>query len=375
MKGLLVKKRDGTIYEGNCWPGDSVYIDFINPKARKFWADQFALDKSSFGPNYERDMGKTILTFIQILQYAGSTKDVYTWNDMNEPSVFSGPEVTMQKDLVHHGGLEHREVHNLYGFYQHEATFAGQLSRADNELRPFVLSRAFFAGSQRTAAASIPMLLSLSTAGIPLVGADVGGFFGDPDEELLNSYDEDRQWMVGNALLVKPIVEKDATQVSMYLAGRGEVWYDWETSKPRPSPGAVQNPVTLKSIPMYQRGGTVIPVRERVRRSSQLMREDPITLYIALNMKDIYLQYLREHDYLHVIINKNLDKKGTLESDVMIEKIVVRGVKFFPRTAHIYLDDFTPDPLDFDYDRDTQLMEIKSPNAYITRDFRIDIHT
>lgn len=29
------------------------------------------------------------------------------------------------------------------------------------------------------------MLLTLGTAGIPHVGADVGGFFGDPDEELL----------------------------------------------------------------------------------------------------------------------------------------------------------------------------------------------
>ncbi|KAK6034694.1 hypothetical protein COOONC_27800 [Cooperia oncophora] len=44
-EGFLVKKRDGTVYEGNCWPGDSTYIDFINPDARKFWAGLFAFDK------------------------------------------------------------------------------------------------------------------------------------------------------------------------------------------------------------------------------------------------------------------------------------------------------------------------------------------
>lgn len=33
--------------------------------------------------------------------------------------------------------------------------------------------------------ASIPMLLSVSVAGLPFVGADVGGFFKDPDTELL----------------------------------------------------------------------------------------------------------------------------------------------------------------------------------------------
>lgn len=46
----------------------------------------------------------------------GSMENLYTWNDMNEPSVFNGPEVTMHKDAVH-GSWEHRDVHNLYGLY------------------------------------------------------------------------------------------------------------------------------------------------------------------------------------------------------------------------------------------------------------------
>lgn len=95
---------------------------------------------------------------------------------MNEPSVFDGPENTMPRDAVHYGGWEHRELHNLYGFYQvrgvagrhlehgwrhnvftnnvsvfsqHMATMEGLLSRSDGMERPFVLSRSFFAGSQR----------------------------------------------------------------------------------------------------------------------------------------------------------------------------------------------------------------------------------
>lgn len=46
----------------------------------------------------------------------GSMENLYAWNDMNEPSVFNGPEVTMHKDAVH-GAWEHRDMHNLYGFY------------------------------------------------------------------------------------------------------------------------------------------------------------------------------------------------------------------------------------------------------------------
>lgn len=47
----------------------------------------------------------------------GSGPNLYVWNDMNEPSVFNGPEVTMLKDAKHYGGWEHRDVHNIYGLY------------------------------------------------------------------------------------------------------------------------------------------------------------------------------------------------------------------------------------------------------------------
>uniref|UniRef100_A0A1I7UPS8 Gal_mutarotas_2 domain-containing protein n=1 Tax=Caenorhabditis tropicalis TaxID=1561998 RepID=A0A1I7UPS8_9PELO len=464
---FLVKDAKDAIYEGNCWPGDSTYIDFLNPKARKWWSEQFAFDK-----------------------YKGTSKDVHIWNDMNEPSVFNGPEITMHKDAKHYDGFEHRDVHNVYGFHQHSSTFEGLKARSNNEVRPFVLSRSFFAGSQRTAAVwtgdnkadwahlkqSIPMLLSLSTAGLPFVGADVGGFFGNPDEELLvrwyqagafqpffrghshqdtkrrepwlfadnttdairtaiktryaflpywytlfyehaktgkpvmrpfwlefiedePSWDEDRQWMVGSGLLVKPVLEEKLKELSIYLPGKRQVWYDWETHKARPSPGAVQIPAELNTIGLYHRGGTIIPKLSEVKLTTKDNHEQPITLYIAVNQKGdfangtIYLDdgesyayekgdfaywgftFKREHDYLHTITNKNLDKKGKFDSDVYIDKIVIRGAKFYPRNAHIFLDDFSPEDLDFEFNRDNFVMEIANPGAFVTREFRIDIHS
>ena len=59
----------------------------------------------------------------------------------------------MPKDNTHHDGAEHRDIHNLYGTMYHEATAQGLISRGtavhgkDGD-RPFVLSRAFFAGTQ-----------------------------------------------------------------------------------------------------------------------------------------------------------------------------------------------------------------------------------
>ena len=45
-------------------------------------------------------------------------------------------------------------------------------------------------------------------------------------------------------------------------------------------------PVTMESIPYFIRGGSIIPKRERVRRSSSLCRMDPYTLVVALDLSD-----------------------------------------------------------------------------------------
>jgi alpha-glucosidase (family GH31 glycosyl hydrolase) len=69
----------------------------------------------------------------------------YNW----QMSVFNGPEITMHKDAMHYGGWENRDVHNLYGFYNQMSTYNGLKRRSSDKERPFVLSRAFFAGTQR----------------------------------------------------------------------------------------------------------------------------------------------------------------------------------------------------------------------------------
>ncbi|GAM83940.1 hypothetical protein ANO11243_019300 [Dothideomycetidae sp. 11243] len=180
-KDLATHNKDGNIYEGWCWPGSSHWIDAFSAKAREWWGGLFAYAK-----------------------FAHTRPNMFIWNDMNEPSVFNGPETTMPKDNIHHGGWEHRDVHNLNGMTFHNATYHALLSRSKEEqkrggVRPFVLTRSFFAGSQRLGAlwtgdnlaswdhlaASFPMVLSLGITGFPFAGADVGGFFGNPEKELL----------------------------------------------------------------------------------------------------------------------------------------------------------------------------------------------
>ena len=43
--GYFVKKSDGkTDYNGWCWPGDSSWVDYLNPAAQTWWAGLFSLD-------------------------------------------------------------------------------------------------------------------------------------------------------------------------------------------------------------------------------------------------------------------------------------------------------------------------------------------
>ena len=180
--GYFVKEHHGKKdFHGHCWPGDSTWVDFLNPKAREWYSGLFAFDK-----------------------FQDSSDRMFTWIDMNEPSVFSGPRLTLPDNVEHYDQTQHVEVHNMYGHLHAMATFEAHQKRSEGKERGFVLSRSFFAGTQRYAAvwtgdnqaqweylsASVYMLLALSMEGIPFVGADVGGFFaqrqdGTTDDELI----------------------------------------------------------------------------------------------------------------------------------------------------------------------------------------------
>ena len=177
----FVHKPDGSVYVGFVWPGDSVFPDFTWAPARAWW-----------GTLYQDFVNMGVGGF---------------WNDMNEPSVFRTPAKTMPLDTVHRvdwGGVaSHLEVHNVFGMQNSRATYEG-LRKLQGNRRPFVLTRATYAGGQRFAASwtgdnsstwnhyrmSVPTLLNLGLSGYPMVGDDIGGFRGSPSPELLTRWIE-----------------------------------------------------------------------------------------------------------------------------------------------------------------------------------------
>ncbi|XP_044304563.1 neutral alpha-glucosidase AB isoform X4 [Varanus komodoensis] len=458
-QGFYVKTKDGADYEGWCWPGSAGYPDFTNPEMRAWWSNMFSYDR-----------------------YEGSMENLYTWNDMNEPSVFNGPEVTMHKDAVHQGGWEHRDVHNLYAFYVQMATALGQIQRSGGVERPFVLTRGFFAGSQRYGAVwtgdnaaewdhlkiSIPMCLSLGLVGFSFCGADVGGFFKNPEVELLvrwyqvgayqpffrahahvdttrrepwlfgdenkalirdaireryallpfwytlfyhsyrtgqpvmrplwveypqdvTTYSIDDQYLLGDALLVHPVTAQGARGVQVYLPGKGEIWYDVHTHQKLHAPQTLYLAVTMSSIPVYQRGGSIVARKERVRRSSDCMHKDPYTLFVALGPQgtaqgDLFLddghtfsfetkkQYLHRHFNFsgNVLIASSADPKGTFETEAWIERVVILGAGK-PAAVFLQQEGAAETRLDFTHEAETSVLTIRKPAVNIGADWSISL--
>lgn len=158
----------GAVYENAVWPGTSVFPDFSREDVRKWWGEKtkILLDHGIRG----------------------------IWNDMNEPASFRGP---LPDDVKFAAGA-HDEIHNIYGHLMAKATYEGLLEH-DNGRRPFVLTRAAYAGSQKYCGGwtgdnhsiwshltlSLEQICNLSLCGMAMCGSDIGGFGSDVTPELL----------------------------------------------------------------------------------------------------------------------------------------------------------------------------------------------
>jgi alpha-glucosidase len=167
-RDAFCRTESGSLYNGSVWPGKTVFPDFVRTEVRTWWAEQIAghLNKGLSG----------------------------IWNDMNEPSS-NIPLTGMRFDR---GAVLHERHHNEYALLMGLATLEGAYAAQPGQ-RPFILSRAGSAGIQRVAAnwsgdncarwehlwMSIPMLTGIGLSGQPFTGADIPGFFENPDPELM----------------------------------------------------------------------------------------------------------------------------------------------------------------------------------------------
>jgi alpha-glucosidase len=359
-RNFFQRRGNGDLFVPRVWPGESVFVDYTLPDARRWWGDLHRVYTDS--------------------GIAG------IWNDMNEPSDFVDQTGKNQLDVISYDEGEkstHAKNRNTFALLMSRATYEG-LERLRPDSRPYVITRAAYAGIQRYAtmwtgdtnstwealALNIPMFTSLGLSGQPFVGSDVGGFIGRGNGELLvrsyqvsflapfcrnhkvidgydqepwrfgkyyediirkylklryqllpflyttleeahrtgvplfrplllnyqndaSTYNIDDQFMIGEDLLVAPIMKPDVTRRLVYLPAG--TWYDYWTNKKHTGGTMINVEAPLDTVPLFVRAGAMIPTMP-ARNYVGEQPSDPITFNIYPDDKGLASGKLYEDD-------------------------------------------------------------------------------
>ncbi|KAK8265663.1 hypothetical protein V6Z12_D12G192000 [Gossypium hirsutum] len=219
-------KYDGEPYLAQVWPGAVNFPDFLNPNTVAWWGDEvrrfhelvpvdglwidmneasnFCSGKCTI-PKGKQCPSGTGPGWICCLDCKNITKT--RWDDPPYKINASGLQIpigfkTIATSAVHYNGVLEYDAHSLYGFSQAIATHKA-LQGLEGK-RPFILSRSTYVGSGKYAAHwtgdnkgtwedlkySITTVLNFGMFGVPMVGADICGFYPAPTEELCNRWIE-----------------------------------------------------------------------------------------------------------------------------------------------------------------------------------------
>lgn len=384
-KNFFQRRSNGELFVPKVWPGESAFVDYTMPEARRWWGDlhRFYTDKGIAG----------------------------IWNDMNEPSDFVDQTGGNQRDVVSYDEGErttHAKNRNVFALLMARATFEG-LERLEPDRRPYVITRAAYAGIQRYStmwigdtnstwdalALSIPMFATLGLSGEPFVGGDVGGFIGRGNGELLvrsyqvsflvpfcrnhkaidgydqepwrfgkyyediirkylklryrllpflyttleeaqrtgvplfrplvlnyqddaSTYNLDDEFMIGDDLLVAPVVKPDLVRRLVYLPHG--TWYDFWTNKSFRGGQMISVDAPLDTVPMFVRAGAIIPTGPSLNYVGE-KPSDPITFTIYPNEAGSAATTLYEDDGISPAYKQGIFRRTSIG--------VRKGVKGF----------------------------------------------
>ncbi|KAJ2803194.1 hypothetical protein H4R20_002988, partial [Coemansia guatemalensis] len=219
-QNVFVKNADGSEYIGQVWPGYTTFPDWFAVNVSSWWSDELSRYFEALPiDGMWIDMNEAS-SFCTGSCGTGKPKDevpMFPWLIDNPPPPRSpdksnrilvppysihNPEIelstkTIETTAVHANGVIEYHVHNLYGYMESKLTYEFMTSYRRNT-RAFLLSRSTFAGSGALVShwtgdnwstwhdlhLSIATVFDFGIFGIPMVGADICGFFGNATEEL-----------------------------------------------------------------------------------------------------------------------------------------------------------------------------------------------
>ncbi|KAK3317301.1 glycoside hydrolase family 31 protein [Cercophora scortea] len=164
----------------------------------------------------------------------------------------------------------------------------------------------------------------------------------------VNTYAIQTQWMLGDALLISPVVDDEAQSVTFYLPE--DVWYDfwtWETVTGTGGSVTVDG-VAWTDIPVHIKGGSILPLRVKSGNTTAEVRRENFTVVVAPGVDGnaegvLYLDDGQSVDvgreWSEVVFTWDggegrFEAKGVFgfATDVVVESVVVLGGGQGPRT-------------------------------------------
>lgn len=92
--------------------------------------------------------------------------------------------------------------------------------------------------------------------------------FDFPDDE--EALRQQHSFMLGESLLVCPVTEPGVSQWKVYLPEHEAGWYDFATGERYEGGQYIEIPVTIESIPVFAKGGSIIPLAAELQHSGEL---------------------------------------------------------------------------------------------------------
>jgi len=169
-ENIFLKYPDSSNYTGEVWPGWCNFPDFTNPKGRAWWGTE--------------------------MKKYGADGISGIWNDMNEIATWG--QKMPDNIIFDYDGKKasHLQSRDVYALQMARASYEG--AKVAFNKRPFILTRAGYAGLQRYSAIwtgdnrsedshmllGVRLLNSLGLSGVPFTGMDIGGFTGNATQSL-----------------------------------------------------------------------------------------------------------------------------------------------------------------------------------------------
>ena len=175
------------------------------------------------------------------------------------------------------------------------------------------------------------------------------------------TYAIDTQFFFGDAVLVSPVIEEDATSVSVYLPDH--VWYAFPTLQTVQGEGAyVQlNDVNFTTIPLHVRGGCIVPTRNQSAMTTRALRGMDFSILVAPDRDGMASGSLYLDDGVSLIQEATSDiqfewRRGVFEmsgsfrfnAGVDVGEVVVLGQKAQPEAVKIDGESFDAGMITFD---------------------------